>query len=124
MTESLGTDEAWTKSFNTRDGELKFQMRKIAIESDDKRFNFIVKCGKDTVYKRHFPKVNGGYSFMAMKDTSNSRLFFVLQSKDEAYLYGYESINGKFEVYIDSQNYLNKYHGEPRIAVMKDGGLV
>lgn len=124
MSESLSSDQAWSKNFNTMDGEMKLQFRKLAAESDDKRFHFTVKRGKDYVYKQHFPRVEGGYSVMVIKDTSTSRLFYAIQSRDVAYLYGFESRTGKFEIYIDSKNYLNRNNGVPKIAVLRDGSLI
>ncbi len=124
LSDSLSSDQAWKKNFNTRNGDLKLQFRKLASESDDKRFHFTVKLGKEYVHKQHFPKVDGGYSFMVVKDTSTSRIFFVIQSMEHAYMYGYEENSKRFEVYIDSQNYLNRYNGCPKIAVLRSGDLV
>lgn len=124
VSDTLSSDQAWKKDFNTRNGEIKLQFRKVSGEGDDKRFHFTVKLGKDYIHKQHFPKVDGGYSIMVVKDTATSRIFFVVQSQEHAYMYGYEENSKRFEVYIDSQNYLNRYNGASKIAVLRDGSLV
>ena len=124
VSDTLRSDGAWKKSFNTMNGEIKLQFRKVSSEGSDKRFHFTVKLGKNYVYKNHFPDVEGGYSIMVVKDTNTSRIFFVVQSMERAYMYGYEEKSKRFEIYIDSQNYLNRYNGCPRIAVLRNGDLV
>ncbi|MCR5756694.1 MAG: hypothetical protein K6F95_02140 [Selenomonas sp.] len=121
---NMSSDQAWKRTFNTMDGDLKVQFRRLAGEGDDKRFHLTVKLGKNYVFKKHFPEVEGGYSLMVIKDTSTSRMFYAVQSVDQAYLYGYEGETGKFETYIDSDNYLNKYNGDSVIAVTRSGNLI
>lgn len=124
VSDSLSSNGAWKKSFNTMNGEIKLQFRKVSSEGSDKRFHFTVKLGKDYVYKNYFPDVDGGYSIMVVKDTTTSRIFYVVQSMERAFMYGYEEKSKRFEVYIDSQNYLNRYNGCPKIAVMRNGDLI
>lgn len=120
----MGADEAWSRNFNTMDGDLKLQFRRLSGEGDAKRFHLTVKLGKKYVFKKHFPEVEGGYSIMVIKDTATSRMFYAVQSIDQAYLYGYEGETEKFETYIDSDNYLNKYNGDSIIAVTRSGDLI
>ena len=124
VTDTLRSDTAWSKTFNTMNGEIKLQIRKLAGSSSEKRYHLVVKLDKEDVYKLHLPEVEGGYSVAVLKDTSTSRQFYVLQSKERAYLFGYEQSSKKFEIYVDSQNYLNRYNGIPTIAVLKNGDLV
>lgn len=123
-TANMGSDQAWSRNFNTMDGDLKLQFRRLAGEGAEKRFHLTVKLGKKYVFKKHFPEVEGGYTIMVIKDTSTSRMFYAVQSIDQAYLYGYEGETEKFETYIDSDNYLNKYNGDSIIAVTRDGDLI
>lgn len=121
---TLGSDQAWSKNFNTMDGDLKLQFRRLAGEGDAKRFHLTVKLGKKYVFKKHFPEVEGGYYISVIKDTATSRMFYAVQSVDQAFLYGYEGETAKFETYIDSDNYLNKYNGDSIIAVTRSGDLI
>lgn len=121
---TLGSDQAWSKNFNTMDGDLKLQFRRLAGEGDAKRFHLTVKLGKKYVFKKHFPEVEGGYYISVIKDTATSRMFYAVQSADQAFLYGYEGETAKFETYIDSDNYLNKYNGDSIIAVTRSGDLI
>lgn len=124
VTDTLRSDTSWSKDFNTMNGEIKLQIRKLAGSSADKRYRFTAKLGKKEIYKLHLPEVEGGYSFATVKDTATSRQFYILQSRERAYLFGYEHMNQKFEVYVDSENYLNRYNGVPILAVLRNGDLV
>ncbi len=125
LTTRLGTDKAWVHKFNTPDGEMTFQIRNRANSTEEKRFHLLVKLGKDKVYEWYYPKLyQGGYTFTTIKDTTTSRLFFAIQSPNEAYIYGFDGMAGKFQTYVDSHNYRNNFNGSPKIAVLRDGSLV
>jgi len=124
FTEELKDNEALTETFTTPYGPIKFQMRKLWGSGSDKRLHFIVWLNDKRLDDEHFPKVDYGYTFRVLKNTSNSEQFYVLQSIERAVLFGYSPNAQKLEVYIDSQNYAHDAGAYPYIVALKNGNLV
>ena len=124
FTEELKDNEALTETFTTPYGPIKFQMRKLWGSGNDKRLHFIVWLNDKRLDDEHFPKVDYGYTFRVLKNTSNSEQFYVLQSIERAVLFGYSPNAQKLEVYIDSQNYAHDAGAYPYIVALKNGNLV
>ena len=124
FTEELKDNEALTETFTTPYGAMKFQMRKLWGLNSDKRLHFIVWLNDNRLDEEYFPKVDYGYTFRVLKNTSNSEQFYVLQSIERAVLFGYSPNAKKLEVYIDSQNYAHDAGAYPYIVALKNGDLV
>lgn len=124
FTESLKDDQALTETFTTPYGKLKFQMRKLWQTGDDKRMHLIAFLNDKRIADQYYPKVDFGYTFRVIKNTNNSELYYVVQSIDRAYLFGYSPNSGKLETYIDSQNYAHAQGAYPYIVALKNGKLV
>ena len=124
FTEELKDNEALTETFTTPYGAMKFQMRKLWGSNSDKRLHFIVWLNDNRLDEEYFPKVDYGYTFRVLKNTSNSEQFYVLQSIERAVLFGYSPNAKKLEVYIDSQNYAHDAGAYPYIVALKNGDLV
>lgn len=120
----LKADQAIDEVFNTADGRLRLQLRKLANASADKRMHVLAWLDDKRIYDEYFPDVYPAYSFRVFKDTANSKLFYVIESGERAMLLGYSPINKKMEVYIDSQNYYHKSSDSPTIVVTKSGDLI
>ena len=124
FTEDMKDNQALTETFTTPYGPLKFQMRKLWNSGRDKRLHLIVWLNDKKIDDEHFPKVDYGYTFRVLKNTSNSEQFYVLQSIERAVLIGYSPSAKKLEVYIDSQNYAHDAGAYPYIVALKNGNLV
>ena len=124
FTEGMKDNQAFSEVFNTPYGAMKFQIRKLWQSSSDKRLHFMVWLDDKKIGDEHFPKVDYGYTFRVLKNTSNSEQFYVLQSIDRACLFGYSPVNKKLEVYIDSQNYAHEAGAYPYIVALKNGQLI
>lgn len=124
FTEDLKNDQAFSETFTTPYGPLKFQMRKLWQSSSDKRLHLMVWLDEKQIADEYFPKVDYGYTFRVLKNTSNSEQFYVLQSIERACLFGYSPSEKKFEVYIDSMNYAHEMGAYPYIVALKNGNLI
>ena len=124
FTEQLKNDQALSETFTTPHGMLKIQARKLWQSSSDKRLHFIVWLDDQRLDDEHYPKVDYGYTVRVFKNTSNSELFYSLESIDRACLFGYSPVNKKLEVYIDSLNYKHEAGAYPYIVALKNGDLV
>jgi len=124
FTEQLKNDQALSETFTTPHGMLKIQARKLWQSSPDNRLHFIVWLDDQRIDDAHYPKVNYGYTVRVFKNTSNSELFYSLESIDRAMLFGYSPANKKLEVYIDSLNYAHDKGAYPYIVALKNGDLV
>ena len=124
FTEDLKNDQALSETFSTPYGALKLQMRKLWQSSNDNRLHLIAWLDGKKIADEHFPKVDYGYTFRAIKNTSNSDLFYVIQSIDRACLFGYSPAKKELVVYIDSLNYAHDQGAYPHIVVLKNGDLV
>ena len=124
FTEDLKDNQALTETFTTPYGGMKFQMRKLWGSGSDKRLHLIVSLNDKRIDDEHFPKVDYGYTFRVVKNTTDSDQYYVLQSIERAVLFGYSPENNKLEVYIDSQNYAHEAGANPYIVALKDGKLV
>ena len=124
FTEDMKNDQALTESFTTPYGTLKFQMRKLWQSSSDKRMHLITWLNDKKIADQYYPKVDYGYTFRVIKDTSRSELYYVIQSIERAYLYGYSPDAQKMVTYIDSQNYAHETGAHPYIVVLKNGDLI
>ena len=120
----LKADQAIDESFNTPDGKLRFQLRKLANASADKRMHVIARLDDKKIYDEHFPDAYPAYSFRVIKNVADSRLFYVIESGERALLLGYLPVNGKMAVYIDSQNYYHKDNTSPTIVVTRNGYVI
>ena len=124
FTEQLKNDQAFSETFTTPYGALKFQMRKLWQSSSDNRLHLMVWLDDKKIGDEHFPKVDYGYTFRVLKNTSNSEQYYVLQSIERACLFGYSPNAQKLVVYIDSQNYAHEAGAYPYIVALKNGDLV
>ncbi|WP_295917562.1 hypothetical protein [uncultured Anaerovibrio sp.] len=124
FTEQLKDNQALTETFTTPYGPIKFQMRKLWNSSSDKNLHLIVWLNDKRIDDEHFPKVDYGYTFRVLKNTSNSEQFYVLQSIERSVLFGYSPNAQKLEVYIDSHNYAHEAGAYPYIVALKNGDLV
>lgn len=124
FTEGLKNDQALSETFTTPHGILKIQARKLLQSKSENRLHFIVWLDDKRIDDAHFPKVENGYTFRVFKNTSNSELFYSLESIDRAMLYGYSPVNKKLEIYVDSNNYAHDAGARPCIVALKNGDLV
>ena len=124
FTEGMKDNQALTETFSTPYGTLKFQMRKLWQSSSDKRMHLIAWLNDKKIDEQYYPKVDYGYTFRVIKDTSTSELYYVIQSIERAYLYGYSPDAQKLVTYIDSQNYAHAAGAHPYIVALKNGDLI
>lgn len=124
FTEDLKRDQAVDETFNTNDGKVRLQLRKLANASAEKRMHVLGWLKDKRLYEEYFPDVYGGYTFRAIKNTADSRQFYVIQSNEHAVLIGYSPSKGKFETYIDSKNYFHDFPASPVITATVDGNLI
>ena len=124
FTANMKRDQAVDETFNTNDGKLRFQLRKLANSSAEKRMHAIAWLNDKRIYEEYFPDVYGEYSFRAIKNTADSRQFYVIESLERSIMLGYEPVNGKLEIYIDSRNYARNAAANPTIVALKNGDLI
>ena len=124
FTEDLKNEQALSETFTTPHGMLKIQARKLLQAKSENQLHFIVWLDDKRLDDAHYPKVDYGYTFRAFKNTSNSELFYSIESIDRAMLFGYSPANNKLEVYIDSMNYAHDKEAYPYIVALKNGDLV
>ena len=124
FSENLGEDEAVNENFNTPYGTLKIQMRKLWNSSSDKKMHVITWLDDKRISDNYYPQVENGYTFRVIKNTSNSELYFVIESMERAYMYGYSPEKKIMMTYIDSLNYAHETGARPTIVVLRDGKLV
>ncbi|ORU00062.1 hypothetical protein D081_1156 [Anaerovibrio sp. JC8] len=124
FTENMRDNDAVSDTFSTPYGTLKFQMRKLWQTGSDKRMHLIVWLNDTRISEQYYPEVTNGYTFRVIKNTSNSELYYVVQSIERAYMYGYSPDAQKIVTYIDSQNYAHEPGTFPYIVVLKNGNLV
>ena len=117
-------NQALTETFSTPYGTMKFQMRKLWQTSSDKRMHLIAWLNDKRIAEQYYPEVDYGYTFRVIKNTSNSELFYVIQSVERAYLYGYSPNAQKLETYIDSLNYAHPNGAYPYIVALQNGNLI
>lgn len=124
FTEGLRNEQALSETFSTPHGILKIQARKLLQAKSENQLHFIVWLDDKRLDDAHYPKVENGYTFRVFKNTSNSELFYSLESVDRAFLFGYSPANQKIEIYIDSNNYARDPEAKPCIVALKNGDLV
>ena len=124
FSETLKNDQAVEETFNTNDGKIRLQFRKLLNSSSEKRLHGIIWLEDERIYDEHFPAVARGYTFRMIKNTADNRQFYVIQSAERAMLLGYSSFARKMEVYIDSKNYYRDFDGSPIILATKNGDLI
>lgn len=124
FTNDMKNDQAFTETFSTPYGKLKFQIRKLWTTSNDRRMHLIAWLNDKKIADEYYPKVDYGYTFRVIKNISNSELFYVVQSIERAYLYGYFPKAQKMVTYIDSQNYAHPTGTYPYIVALKNGDLI
>lgn len=124
FTEDMKNNEASWEEIATPYGNMKLQMRKIPNASDEKRFHAIISLKGKRIFERDYPKVTWGYTFKIIKNTSDGRQFFVIQSIERAWLLGYAASTDKLETYVDSINYKHNYGTRPYIGTTQDGDLI
>ncbi len=125
LTAQISKTEAWKESFTTPDGKITVQIRSILANSDKSRYHVIIWKDKERVYEEYLPEVTNGYWFRAVRDEEYDKTFFVIASRERAKLYGYNPLNGKVQIYVDS---LNFHSGVPSgwtdITALEGGSLV
>ena len=124
FTEGLKNDQALSETFSTPYGLLKVQARKLWQAKSENQLHFIVWRDEERLDDAHYPKVNYGYTVRVFKNTSNSELFYSIESIDRAMLFGYSPAKKKLEIYIDSMNYAHENGAYPYIVALKNGDLV
>ena len=124
FTEGLKNDQALSETFSTPHGLLKIQARKLWQAKSENQLHFIVWLDDNRLDDAHYPKVDYGYTVRVFKNTSNSELFYSLESIERAMLFGYSPVNKKLEIYIDSNNYAHDSGTTPCIVALKNGDLV
>ena len=120
----LKRNQAVDETFNTNDGKVRLQLRKLANSSAEKRMHVLGWVNDKRVYEEYFPDVYGEYTFRVIKNTADSRQFYVIQSYERAVLIGYSPAKGQFETYIDSKNYFHDFQASPFITATKNGDLI
>ena len=124
FTEDMKNDQAFSETFTTPYGALKFQMRKLWQSSSDKRLHLMVWLDDKKIGDEYYPKVDYGYTFRVIKNTATSEQYYVMQSIERACLFGYSPAKKEMVVYIDSQNYAHENGAYPYIVALKNGNLV
>lgn len=125
LTAQISKTEAWKESFTTPDGKISVQIRSLLAADDKGRYHVIMTRDKDRVYEEYLPEVTYGYWFRAVRDEENDKTFFVIASRNQAKLYGYDATAGKMQVYVDSRNFHSGVpSGEANITPLTDGSLV
>ena len=111
LTAQISKTQAWKETFTTPDGKISVQLRSMHAA--------------DRVHEEYLPEVTYGYWFRAVRDEENDKTFFVIASREQAKLYGYDAAAGKMQVYVDSRNFHSGVpRGEANITPLTDGSLV
>ncbi|MBO4852117.1 MAG: hypothetical protein J5477_00630 [Schwartzia sp.] len=125
LTAQISKTEAWKESFTTSDGKISVQIRSLLAADDKGRYHVIMTRDNDRVYEEYLPEVTYGYWFRAVRDEENDKTFFVIASREQAKLYGYDASAGKMQVYVDSRNFHSGVpRGEANITPLEGGSLV
>ena len=125
LTAQISKTEAWKESFITPDGKISVQIRSILAANDKGRYHVIMWRDDTRVYEEYLPEVTYGYWFRAVRDEENDKTFFVIASREQAKLYGFDGQSGKMNVYVDSRNFHSGVpRGEAIITPLTDGSLV
>lgn len=125
LTAQISKTEAWKESFITPDGKISVQIRSLLAADDKGRYHVIMTRDNDRVYEEYLPEVTYGYWFRAVRDEENDKTFFVIASRQQAKLYGYDAAAGKMQVYVDSRNFHSGVpSGEANITPLNGGSLV
>ena len=125
LTAQISKTEAWKESFTTPDGKISVQIRSMLAADDKGRYHVIMWRDKDRVHEEYLPEVPYGYWFRAVRDEENDKTFFVIASREQAKLYGYDAAAGKMQIYIDSKNFRSGVpRGEANITPLEGGSLV
>ena len=125
LTAQISKTEAWKESFTTPDGIITVQIRSLLAADDKGRYHVIMTRDKDRVYEEYLPEVTYGYWFRAVRDEENDKTFFVIASREQAKLYGYDAAAGKMQVYVDSRIFHSGVpRGESNITPLEGGSLV
>lgn len=125
LTAQISKTEAWKESFTTPDGKITVQIRSILAANDAGRYHVIMWRDDARVYEEYLPEVTYGYWFRAVRDEENDKTFFVIASRAQAKLYGYDAAAGKMQVYVDSRNFHSGVpSGEANITPLNGGALV
>lgn len=124
FTDEMKSNESASETFNTNDGTIKFQLRKLWTEDKSKMMHITAALNDKRIYDQHFPQITYGYTFRVIKNTADNRQFYVIQSVERALLIGYSASSGKMETYIDSFNYYHNFQAYPYIVTTKSGDLI
>ncbi|MBP5200585.1 MAG: hypothetical protein J6Z82_08040 [Schwartzia sp.] len=125
LTAQISKTEAWKETFITPDGKISIQIRSLLASDDKGRYHVIMWCGDTRVYEEYLPEVTYGYWFRAVRDEENDKTFFVIASRPQAKLYGYDAAAGKMQVYVDSKNFHSGVpSSEANITPLNGGSLV
>ena len=125
LTAQISKTEAWKESFTTPDGKITVQIRSLLASDDKGRYHVIMWRNDARVYEEYLPEVTYGYWFRAVRDEENDKTFFVIASREQAKLYGYDAAAGKMQIYVDSRNFHSGVpYGEANITPLNGGALV
>ena len=105
LTAQISKTQAWKETFTTPDGKISVQIRSMLAADDKGRYHVIIWRDNDRVHEEYLPEVTYGYWFRAVRDEENDKTFFVIASREQAKLYGYDA-------------------GEANITPLTDGSLV
>ena len=110
-------------SISSVDGRAQNTVKSYSRDLN-KYLEYGVMLNDKKIDEQYYPKVDYGYTFRVIKDTSTSELYYVIQSIERAYLYGYSPDAQKLVTYIDSQNYAHASGAHPYIVALKNGDLI
>ena len=125
LTAQISKTQAWKETFTTPDGKISVQIRSMLAADDKGRYHVIMWRDKDRVHEEYLPEVPYGYWFRAVRDEENDKTFFIIASREQAKLYGYDAAAGKMQIYVDSRNFRSGVpSGEADITPLNGGALV
>lgn len=93
--------------------KIEIEIRKMTNADD---FLTITRDGR-SIHNQRISH-HWGHRVFRVKDISTQREFFILDMIKRSLLMGYDEENGKWNVYVDSDNYYNAVDGEPWISVI------
>ena len=131
----LKVNEKWEREYRTKMGDVKIRFRNIVDfrdivngNKDNNRYHLII-WWRDPGTKKYTRVANGycpknifGYSFKVFSNKQTGRVYFALDAHGRLVLYGYDTIAGKLEMYVDSNNYWSPLP-LPSMLVREDGDL-
>lgn len=124
----LKANEKWEREYRTKMGDVKIRFRNLANAQDNKRYHLLI-WWRDPGAKKYIRVADGycpknifGYGFKVFSNNQTGRVYFALDAHGRLVLYGYDTIAGKLEMYVDSINYWS-VQPLPSMLVRPDGDL-